>query len=142
MARCPDVPMARSERHRSRATILSTVSRRPAILKVINLEEGRPTVERARLRLEHEIVQARRSGCAAVKLIHGYGSSGAGGALRTELQKEMRLAVEQGRVRAFVTGEDWRVSNEATWDLLQQYPEWKTDCDLGRRNRGISILVL
>lgn len=118
------------------------MSRKPAILKVVNLEEGRPTVERARLRMEHELEQARRSGGLAVKLIHGYGSSGAGGALRNELQKELRLAAEDRRIRAFIAGEDWRVSNEAAWTLLQQYPEWKKDSDLGRGNRGISIVVL
>jgi Smr domain len=118
------------------------LSRKPAILKVVNLEEGLPTVERARLRLEHELNQARRSGCAAVKLIHGYGSSGAGGALRAELQKDLRQAVDNGRLRAFVAGEDWRISNEAAWALLQRYPEWKQDSDLGRGNRGISIVVL
>jgi hypothetical protein len=119
-----------------------TVSRKPAILKVINLEDGRPTVERARLRMEHELEHARRSGSPAVKLIHGYGSSGAGGALRNELQKDLRHAAENGRVRAFIAGEDWRVSNEAAWALLQRYPEWKKDPDLGRDNRGISIVVL
>lgn len=118
------------------------MSRRPAILRLINLEEGRPTVERARLRLEHELNQARRSGYVAVKLIHGYGSSGAGGALRSELQKDLRQAATDGRLRAFVAGEDWRVSNETAWSLLQQYPEWKNDSDLGRGNRGISIVVL
>ena len=118
------------------------MSRKPAILKLVNLEEGRPTVERARLRLEHELDQARRSGYAAVKLIHGYGSSGAGGVLRTEMQKDLRKATDQGRLRAFIAGEDWRVSNEATWALFQQYPDWKKDSDLGRGNRGISIVVL
>jgi hypothetical protein len=118
------------------------VSRKPAILNVVNLEEGRPTVERARLRMEHELGQARRSGGAALKLIHGYGSSGAGGALRDELQKDLRHAAENGRIRAFIAGEDWRVSNETTWALLRRFPEWKKDSDLGRGNRGISIVVL
>ena len=118
-----------------------TVSRKPAVLKLVNLEEGLPTVERARLRLEHELDQARRAGCPALKLIHGYGSSGAGGALRTELQKDLRRAVDDARLRAFIAGEDWRISNEATWALLQRFPEWKQDSDLGRGNRGISIVV-
>jgi hypothetical protein len=118
------------------------VSRKAAPLKVVNLEEGKPTVERARLRLEHELSQARRSGCAALKLIHGYGSSGAGGALRAELQKDLRQAVDQGRLRACIAGEDWRISDETAWALLQRYPEWKHDSDLGRGNRGISIVVL
>ncbi len=118
------------------------MSRKPALIKVINLEEGKPTVERARLRMEHELHEARRAGFKAVKLIHGYGSSGAGGALRIELQKALRQAAESGAIRAFIAGEDWRVSDETTWELLKRFPEWKQDSDLGRNNRGISIVVL
>lgn len=118
------------------------MSRKPALIRVVNLEEGMPTVERARLRMEHELHEARRPGSKAVKLIHGYGSSGAGGTLRNELQKELRGAADHGSIRAFIAGEDWRVSNEATWALLQRFPEWKKDSDLGRDNRGISIVVL
>jgi hypothetical protein len=118
------------------------VSRKPALIKVVNLEEGMPTVERARLRMEHELHQARHDGATAVKLIHGYGSSGAGGALRAELQTELRQAVHQGSIRAFIAGEDWRTSNETTWEWLKRFPEWKQDMDLGRNNRGISIVVL
>jgi hypothetical protein len=118
------------------------VSRKPAALKIINLEEDMPTVAQARLRMEHELHEARRTGSKAVKLIHGYGSSGAGGVLRIELQKELAQAVEKGAVRAFIPGEDWRVSDQTTWDLLKRFPEWKHDSDLGRGNRGISIVVL
>jgi hypothetical protein len=118
------------------------VSRKPALIKVVNLEEGLPTVEQARLRMEHELHLARKAGCRAVKLVHGYGSSGTGGALRNELQKDLRQAAGNGSIRAFVPGEDWRVSNEATWNLLKHFPEWKQDSDLGRGNQGISIVVL
>jgi len=118
------------------------VSRKPVHIKVVNLEEGMPTVERARLRMEYELQAARQAGCKAVKLVHGYGSSGVGGALRTELQKELRQAASNGTIRAWIAGEDWRVSNETTWELLQRFPEWKQDSDLGRNNHGMSIVVL
>lgn len=118
------------------------VSRKLEAIKVVNLEEGKPTVERARLRMEHELHEARREGSKAVKLIHGYGSTGAGGALRTELQKALRQAAQNGTIRAFIAGEDWRVSDETAWELLRRFPEWKQDSDLGRNNRGISIVVL
>ena len=68
------------------------MSRKPAIIKVVNLEDGMPKVEQARLRMQHELALARSQGVVAVKLIHGYGSSGTGGALRNELQKELRSA--------------------------------------------------
>src|SRR5215470_14663081 len=116
------------------------MSRKPATIVVVNLEDGMPTVESARLRMQRELEQARRNGVVALKLIHGYGSSGTGGALRTELQKELRQAVQQGSIRASIAGEDWRISDETTWDLLKKYPEWKKDPDLGRNNRGICIV--
>ena len=101
-----------------------------------------PKVEQARLRLQRELQLARKEGRIAVKLIHGYGSSGVGGALREELQKDLRRAARNGNIRTFLAGEDWRISDEVAWSLLRQYPEWKQDADLGRRNKGISIVVL
>ncbi len=117
------------------------MSRKRIVLKVVNLEEGRPTLERARLRLHHEMHVAQRDGCAAVKLIHGYGSSGVGGILREGIQAALRQAVAEGRVAAFIAGEDWRISDETTWTLLKRFPELKQDHDLNRRNRGISVVV-
>jgi hypothetical protein len=92
--------------------------------------------------MQHEIQQARRNGVIALKLIHGYGSSGTGGSLRTELQKDLHMSVQQGSLRAAIAGEHWRIADETTWDLLKKYPEWKKDPDLGRNNRGICIVVL
>lgn len=118
------------------------MSRKPALIKTVNLEEGMPKVEEARLRMEHELHLARQQGYAAVKLIHGYGSSGVGGTLRIEVQKELRTLEEKRAIRACIAGEDWRVSEETTWSLLKRFPEWKLEPDLGKSNRGITIVVL
>ena len=45
-------------------------------------------------------------------------------------------------IRDFIPGEDFRISNEATWALLKQSPKLKQDRDLGRGNRGITVVVL
>jgi hypothetical protein len=117
------------------------MSRKTARMKIVNLEEGMPTVEQARLRMQYELHSCRKDGYAAVKFIHGYGSSGVGGALRTELQKELRQAAEDGSIRTFIAGEHWRVSDEAAWEVLKRFPEWKQDADLGRNNQGISVVI-
>ena len=91
--------------------------------------------------MEREIHLARSAGYKAMKLIHGYGSSGVGGVLRTELQKELRRLLSSGAIGGFIAGEDWRISDETTWKLLKKFPEWKKDSDLGRNNQGISIVV-
>jgi hypothetical protein len=121
---------------------LPHMSRKPAPIKIIDLEDGMPKVEEARLRMQRELQVARRQGYAAVKLIHGYGSSGVGGALRIELQKDLQRLAGAGSVRSFIAGEDWRISDEKAWELLKRYPEWKKDSDLGKANKGISIVLL
>ena len=118
------------------------MSRKPAPIKIIDLEEGMPKVAEARLRMQRELHVARQQGYTAAKLIHGYGSSGVGGSLRTELQKELQRLAGSGSIRSFITGEDWRISDEKTWELLKKYPEWKQDSDLGKSNKGISIVLL
>jgi hypothetical protein len=111
-------------------------------IKIIDLEDGMPQVEEARLRMQHELHVAREQGYRAVKLIHGYGSSGVGGSLRIELQKDLQRLAGSGDIRSFISGEDWRISDEKTWELLNRYPEWKRDSDLGKNNKGISIVLL
>lgn len=118
------------------------MSRKPERMKLVNLEEGMPTVEQARLRMQYELQVARQQGYKVVKLVHGYGSSGIGGALRSELQKDLRKAAEDGVIQTFIPGEEWRISDPNTWRLLKQLPAWKKDSDLGRNNQGISIVVL
>lgn len=118
------------------------MSRKPVPIKIIDLEEGMPGIEEARLRMQHELQIARQQRYSAVKLIHGYGSSGVGGSLRIELQKELQRLAGAGSVKVFIPGEDWRIADEKTWELLTRFPEWKRDSDLGRKNKGISIVVL
>ncbi len=77
-----------------------------------------------------------------MKLIHGYGSSGVGGDIRIAVQKTLAQKHSAQEIRAFIPGEDWRISNEDAWELLKRHPELKQDSDLGKTNRGITIVVL
>jgi len=101
-----------------------------------------PLVREALSRLDQEISKARRQKIPILKVVHGYGSSGVGGEIRIGLQKRLFELAEQGQIVACIFGEDWAKSNDATWRLLQTHPELKQDSDLGRRNPGISIVVL
>lgn len=101
-----------------------------------------PTVALALSLLGDALRIARRERYAAVKIIHGYGSSGEGGAIRTAIQAELMQRVRNGEIRAFIAGEDWRISDERSWALLQADRGLKLDSDLGRGNKGISLVVL
>jgi len=101
-----------------------------------------PLVNEALQRLERELAIARQERVSLLKIIHGYGSSGAGGDIRIAVQKRLQELVEHGQIRACIFGEDWSKSDEGTWRLLQAQPSLKSDPDLGRRNQGITIVVL
>ena len=111
-------------------------------MKTVDLEAGMPTVNEALLRLDRELLLAEQQGYALLKIIHGYGSSGVGGVLRTEIQKSLRQRLSNSQIRDFIPGEEWRVSDERAWALLKRHPELKQDSDLGRNNPGISIVLL
>lgn len=110
--------------------------------RVANLKEDNPTTPQALARLTTELDRARRDSVSLLKIIHGYGSTGEGGVIRHAVQAELVRLEREGQIRAFIPGEDWRISNEPTWALLSKHRELKKDRDLGRGNRGISIVLL
>jgi len=113
-----------------------------ANLKTVILKDGMPSVEQARARLSSELAAARQSGLKVLKVVHGYGSSGVGGDLRVALQATLRQMAQRHEIRDCIYGENWRTSDERSWKLLKEVPELKSDPDLGRRNRGITVVVL
>jgi hypothetical protein len=114
----------------------------PVNMRVINLEENRPTVDEMNRRLAIELRNAKHARVMVLKLIHGYGSKGVGGKLRSAVRVTLEHAKKRGEIRDFLQGEEFRISNEFTWALLKLYPELKHDRDLGRENRGITIVQL
>ncbi len=111
-------------------------------MKTVNLKSDRPTVQEALQRLEREIAVARRENCSCLKVVHGYGSTGAGGDIRIAVQRRLRELADSGQIQACIFGENWAKSDETAWKLLQQNVELKKDPDLGRKNLGITVALL
>jgi len=101
-----------------------------------------PQVPEALLRLDHELALARQQGLTVLKLIHGYGSTGAGGDIRIAVQKRLHDLAQSGAIHGCIFGENWSKSDDTAWKLLQSHPALKLDTDLGRRNQGITIVIL
>ena len=111
-------------------------------MKTIILKEGMPSVEEARARLQTELRNARQIGVKILKLVHGYGSTGVGGDLRISLQSTLRQMTERHEISDCIYGENWRTSDERSWELLKRMPELKIDSDLGKGNKGVTIVIL
>lgn len=111
-------------------------------IRTIMLKQGLPTVEEAQLRLDAEIGWASRAGVTVLKIIHGYGSSGVGGALKRAVRASLRKRCQEGTIRAFVGGEQWSVFDESTREIVDACPSLGRDRDLRSGNEGITIVLL
>ena len=112
------------------------------MLRTFNVEAALPTLEEARRQVMDEIRKAKREGIVALKVIHGYGSSGKGGALCFGLRKSFLLRKKEKVIRDFIPGEDFSIFNPTTLDLLEAAPKLRGDPDLNALNEGVTILWL
>jgi len=113
-----------------------------ALVRVINLELGLPTVDEARRRLLAQIQAARRDKVRLLKVIHGWGSSGQGGTLGPAIRKSLRLRLKEGTAVRIVPGERFSTDTLEGRELLRRYPSLRSDCDLNRANPGITWVEL
>jgi hypothetical protein len=111
-------------------------------MKTVNLKSDRPSVHEALSRLDRQLALARQARVSVLKIVHGYGSSGAGGDIRIAVQKRLGELAETGQISGCIFGENWSKSDDATWRLLQSRPELKDDADLGRGNKGVTIVLI
>lgn len=111
-------------------------------VRTCNVEAELPTLEEARRRVAEQIRMAKRERVRALKIIHGYGSSGKGGALCIGLRKSFGLRKKEGVIKDFIPGEEFSIFDERTLQLLEQVPELRGDPDLNATNEGVTVLWL
>jgi len=112
------------------------------ILREINLKSGMPTVDDAIKKTTYNVKNAAALGISAIKLIHGYGSSGKGGAIRTESRKYLDRLQARKEIRYYIKGEDFSIFDESTRNAFALCAELRNDCDLERHNNGITIIIV
>ena len=110
--------------------------------KTVNLEAGRPVVDVALTRLHQIIADSARNNINVLTLIHGYGSSGKGGAIRMECRKTLDFFKTKGLISDYIAGEDFNKRSGAVKSMLRRYPQLGTDKHLNKGNRGITLVLL
>jgi hypothetical protein len=113
----------------------------PPAIVIVNVEEGLPTLEEARIRLKSELAMCQSRGVQAAKIIHGYGSSGVGGVLRQGIRKSLISRRKEGQIKAVIFGEKWDIFDPLTRAMLEICPALSKDRDLCISNPGISIVI-
>ena len=113
----------------------------PRIME-LNIEQGMPRAQQGRMLLIYGLQAARVQKAQIVKVIHGYGSSGPGGSLRQMTQVVLQTMLTKREIKAFVPGDRFQIFDPAGRAVLDAYPELAKDKDLGRNNRGITLVLL
>lgn len=111
-------------------------------LHTINLEDPPLTVEEARKKLIREIDQARKEKYRFVKIIHGHGSHGVGGAIKAAVPSSLRKRRKEGLILDYLPGENNTMFDEVGRNFRQKYPEFQRYDPSVEANKGITIAVL
>ena len=114
----------------------------PGYLKEVNIKYDMPTSADAVKRVTYNIRNGKRWGCSAIKIIHGYGSTGKGGKIRTEIRRYLENQKTKGFIRDYIPGEDFSIFSDGTRKAFDLCDDLRHDEDLERFNNGITIIVL
>ena len=111
-------------------------------LKEVNIKEDLPTVGDAVRRITFHLRSGKELGAGAVKIIHGYGSTGTGGKIRGRARQYLAEQKKNGQIRDFIPGESFSIFHEGTRAAFARCPALREDRDLERHNNGMTIVVL
>ena len=109
-------------------------------LREVTIKEGLPTLEEAKRRLVLEVRRCHGDGISVLKIIHGYGSGGRGGILRTGLRKVFAEYQRNGDILGYTIGEEFSIFHPVSLEMITAAPELRKDQDLERSNPGVSFL--
>ncbi|MEG2000145.1 MAG: Smr/MutS family protein [Evtepia sp.] len=93
-------------------------------------------------RLTFEIHQSKKMKITVLKIIHGYGSSGTGGRIRTESRRYLERLKQKNEIKDFIPGEKFSIFEPESRNALQVCPALRKDPDLDRHNNGVTFIVL
>ena len=114
------------------------------ICKTVNIKRNMPLVSQAMTQLGNEIWMAKYARCHALKVIHGYGSSGQGGAIKAACLKLCADRKKSGVIRHYVRGEDFNPFTADGRKAIELCPQLKKRRRLWpaeRRHHGDFILA-
>ncbi len=105
----------------------------------INIKSDLPTVELALSRVKKAMNDYKY--CRYIKIIHGYGSSGKGGAIKSELHRMLAGCLAREEINGWIPGEEFSGDYIDTRVMLERYPSLENDEDFRKRNKGVTLIV-
>ena len=100
-----------------------------------------PNTQDALTALNNRIYAERATGARCVKIIHGYGSTGRGGAIRKACRQKLPEYRRRGVIKDWCAGESLGPFSEEGRRFAEKCPEVRNDTDWGRENHGITVVM-
>ena len=105
----------------------------------LNLEHGSPIVSLALQKLKNALPTYKGQGFKAVIVIHGYGSTGTGGGIKTAVRSCLGEGGMSGIVRMSIGGEDWVNNKRAALAICKSLESYERRIS---GNSGITVVIL
>ncbi len=105
----------------------------------LNIEYGNPDVPTAITRMKNGLMTYKKLGKKAVIVIHGYGSSGTGGSIRSAARSSLGENSMRGIVREYVPGEQWLSKKKSIIGICSSITEYEQSIS---GNPGVTLVIL
>lgn len=111
-------------------------------LVTIDIKSNQQTVKQAIAEFLVEVDACRIGGFKVMKVIHGYGSHGVGGAIKREFLRECQNLKNRGKIEDFVCCDNWTERNIVRKIAINYCPDLLADRELYLLNPGCSIVII
>lgn len=106
----------------------------------INIKEGMPTVDEAMRYLQDNIKRLRQDKYDVALIVHGYGSTGKGGAICSKSRQWLMAQERRGTIKQVIFGEDFTIFNFKALALKNKCN--KLEPLLRISNNGVTVIEL
>lgn len=106
----------------------------------INIKQDMPIVADAMRYLQNSIERLKRDKCDVVLIVHGYGSTGKGGAICAKARQWLKAQERNGKVKQVIFGEEFNIYNFNALALKNKCRE--LDPLLRVCNNGVTVVEL
>ena len=111
-------------------------------LITVDIKSERQTVSEAVAQFLIEVEAYKKGGYKVMKVIHGYGSHGVGGAIKNAFLKKCQDLKNRNQIEDFVCGSNWTDKNVVKKIAINYCPDLLADGELGFLNPGCTIVIL
>jgi hypothetical protein len=109
-------------------------------MKTFDIKSSMPIVSVA-MSIFENVLKITRKSEKVIKIIHGYGSSGKGGAIKARLHQLLETKLAKGEIKAFIPGEAIYTPMGFDSDIALYKHLLVGDSDFNKGNDGITYVI-